>query len=58
MKIRFPDPSPTAQDDKMSKLQNNSADPAIPAVKKKMKNKANVNLGKIVVTYYLTSKYD
>ena len=36
MKIRDPDPSPTAQDDKMGKLQNNSA---IPAVKKKSKTK-------------------
>ena len=35
-----------------------SADSAIPVVKKKMKNKANVNLGKIGVNCYLTSEYE
>ncbi len=42
----------------MDKSQNNSEASVCSVAKQKMKNKANFNLGKIDVSYYLTSKYE
>jgi len=61
MKIRCPDASPLVQHDSFcekGKSQKNLASLACFAGELNIKNKANFKIGKIDITYYMTSEYE